>query len=66
MAFDFSSKKEKKEKKRKAARQTSGVSEITYRSRKQPMAKPRFGESKRGLTLAGALRWKRDSSRAGR
>lgn len=62
MAFDFGSKIKKK---RKAARQSSRVSGITYGCRKQPMAKLRFGESKRGMTLAGALRWKRGSSRAG-
>lgn len=57
MAFDFCLKK-------------SSVSDLwghwDHLSRlKITSGKPRIGESKRGLTLAGALRWNRDSYRAG-
>jgi len=60
MAFDFYLKKRKK-----AVCQTFQVTEITLSQLKITSGKPRFGESKRGLTLAGALRWNRDSYRAG-
>lgn len=57
MAFDFSLKK------RSASDQRGHRDHLWQQNTTN--GKPGFGESKRGLTLAGALRWKRDSYRVG-
>lgn len=59
VAFDFSFKKKKKQRVRALGSQDH------LSQQKTTNGKPRFGKSKRGLTLAGALRWKRDNYRVG-
>lgn len=63
MAFDFSLKKNKKKKRKQRVRAVGSWDHLSQQ--KTTNGVPRFGESKRGLTLAGALRWKRDSYRVG-
>lgn len=61
MAFDFSLGRKKKGKRRVRA---AGSRDHLARQ-ERTNGERRFGESKRGLTLAGALRWKRDGYRGG-